>query len=119
MAASRATGRAPRPNRRVMKDLLKPVGLDAPEKVALPPVLGLPEAGPLREQLLAMRGRPIELDGSKVERIGALGLQVLLSARATWQADGHILRLADLSDPLRQGLELLGARDLDTNLSQE
>lgn len=98
-----------------MKDLLKPVGLDAPETVSLSPVLGLSEAGALRDQLLAMRGRMVDLDGSKVERLGGLGLQVLLSANATWRQDGQRLRLTAPSEALRHGLALFGCEQFNTD----
>lgn len=98
-----------------MKELLRPVGPEAPETVALPSVLGLTEAAGLRERLLAARGRMVDLDGSGVERLGGLGLQVLLSAHATWSRDGQRLRLLRPSDALRDGLALFGARHFDTS----
>lgn len=100
-----------------MKDLLRPVGLESPKTVVLPPVLGMSEAGALRDELLAARGQMLDLDGSGVSRLGGLGLQVLLSAHVTWRQDGQRLRLLQPSDALRQGLELTGARDFDQTLS--
>lgn len=55
--------------------------------------LDLGAAAPLRQSLLDARGAPIALDASDVERIGALCLQILLSARATWGLDGHEFRI--------------------------
>ena len=104
--------RAPRPSRRAMRDLLKPVGLELDERIRLPASLGTREAGDLREMLLAARGRNLELDGRDVQRVGALGLQVLLSARATWERDAHRFRLVDVSDDLARGLAILGAASL-------
>ncbi|HYC96400.1 STAS domain-containing protein [Brevundimonas sp.] len=60
-----------------------------PTLIALPAVLDIQSAEALRVQLLGARGRPLVLDGSAVERLGGLCLQVLLSARQTWAADGH------------------------------
>ena len=100
-----------------MKDLLKPVGLESPKTITLPAVLGLSEAGGLRDQLLSARGQMLDLDGARVARLGGLGLQVLLSAHATWRQDGFRLRLVQPSDALLQGLELFGARTLDVTLS--
>jgi chemotaxis protein CheX len=54
----------------------------------LEPVLDLSAAERLHAQLLARRGQPLAIDASQVERLGGLSLQVLLSARNTWQADG-------------------------------
>ena len=102
-----------------MKDLLKPVGLEGPERIELPSVLGLTEAAGLRDRLLASRGRMIDLDGSKVERLGGLGLQILLSAHATWGRDGQRLRLLQPSDALRDGLALFGARHFDTSTQEQ
>jgi len=78
----------------------------------LAPVLDITAAAPLREQLLALRGGPTILDGSNVERLGGLCLQVLMAARKAWTADGLALRLADPSDALTEHLAVLGAPDL-------
>lgn len=112
MGSPTRAAKAPRPSRRVMKTLLTPVGLDAPERIVLPPVLGLKEAGAVREQFLAMRGKAVEVDGSQVERLGGLGLQVLLSARATWRQDGQPLRFVDPSEAFGSGITLFGAASL-------
>ena len=104
--------RSPRPSRRAMRDLLKPVGLAPPERIRLSATLGSREAGGLRDQLLALRGRPIELEGQDVERVGALGLQVLLSAQATWERDNQGFRLVEASEELAKGLAILGAASL-------
>lgn len=112
MATASRTGKSPRPSRRVMKSLLTPVGLDEAEKVVLPAILGMKEAGPVRDQLLGLRGKTVDLDGSQVERLGALGLQVLLSASATWRADGQRFRVVDASEAFRSSLALFGAASL-------
>jgi chemotaxis protein CheX len=59
--------------------------------VVLPAVLDIRAAAPLQAEILASRGQPLTLDASAVERLGGLCLQVLLSARATWAADGQAL----------------------------
>lgn len=59
--------------------------------VVLPAVLDIRAAGPLQAEILASRGQPLALDASAVERLGGLCLQVLLSARSTWAADGQAL----------------------------
>ena len=61
--------------------------------LALPAVLDIRAAEPLKVDLLALRGQPLTLDVSNVERLGGLCLQVLLSARQTWVADGQALTL--------------------------
>jgi chemotaxis protein CheX len=62
--------------------------------LALAPVLDIRAAEPLQASLLALRGQPVVLDAAQVERLGGLCLQVLLSARRTWEADGQTLTLA-------------------------
>jgi len=59
--------------------------------VVLPPVLDIRAAGPLQAEILGLRGQPLTIDASAVERLGGLCLQVLLSARSTWAADGQTL----------------------------
>ena len=80
--------------------------------VELPAVLDLRAAAPLADQLLALRGEPLTIDASKVDRIGGQCLQVLMSAAATWAADGASLQIAAPSEAFESGLELLG---LSTN----
>lgn len=65
---------------------------------AFAPVLDLGHAAALRNDLLALRGRPLTIDASAVERLGGLGLQVILAARKTWEEDGQSLTLASASD---------------------
>ncbi len=75
----------------------------------LPPVLDGAAAAGLRSLLLAHRGRDLTLDGAAVERLGGLCLQVLLSARRTWEADGASLSIVHASEPLRVTADLAGA----------
>ncbi|MDY6923128.1 MAG: STAS domain-containing protein [Pseudomonadota bacterium] len=57
--------------------------------LTLPAVLDIQSAEALRAQLLEHRGQPLAVDGSGVERLGGLCLQVLMSAMRTWAEDGH------------------------------
>lgn len=82
------------------------------QAVALAPVLDVTAAGPLREQLLALRGGPVELDASAVERLGGLCLQVLMAARRTWAADGQALSLTAASPAFASQLAAFGAPEL-------
>jgi chemotaxis protein CheX len=72
-------------------------------------VLDLNAAGPLAHEFLALRGRDVEVDASAVERMGAQCVQVLLSARATWDADGAAFAVVAPSDEFTSTLALLGA----------
>jgi len=90
-----------------------------PARVALAEVLDLAAAEPLRAELLAHRGGPLEIDGSAVQRVGGLCLQVLLSARSTWEADGQPLAFAGRSDALHDALLTIGAPDMAAAIPEE
>ncbi len=75
----------------------------------LPEVMDLKAAAPLADQLIKRRGQPIVLDASRVQRIGGLCLQVVLSARDTWNADGLPFSVANPSAAFLESLELFGA----------
>ena len=62
------------------------IATDNPVFLTLAPVLDLNAATALREEFLAARGTPLAVDASRVERLGAQCLQVLLAARKAWQA---------------------------------
>jgi chemotaxis protein CheX len=74
--------------------------------------LEMTAAGPLHKELLGRRGRPVTLDASQVRRIGGQCLQVLLSAQATWAADGSSFQIVDPSPEFADGLALMGASHL-------
>jgi chemotaxis protein CheX len=75
----------------------------------LPAHLDLVAAAPLRSEILARRGQPLDLDGAAVQRMGGLCLQVLLAARAAWAADNQPFRLLAPSPALREAISTLGA----------
>jgi chemotaxis protein CheX len=78
-------------------------------KVQLEPVLDLGAAERLHAQLSGLRGRPLDIDASQVERLGGLSLQVLLSASNTWQADGQPARLVQASPAFEDAWALFAA----------
>lgn len=80
--------------------------------VVLPSVLDLKAVGPLHQTLLSARGAPLEINAAEVTRLGGLGLQLLLSARATWANDGLPFRVNAPSDDFTAALALFGAQDL-------
>ena len=82
---------------------------DVTGDVALVSVLDVRAADPLKTQLLSMRGRPVRVDPSCVERLGGLCLQVLLSAVQTWRSDGQSLTFINVSDALREQWQSFGA----------
>ena len=80
-----------------------------PSVVALPAVLDIQAAEALRGQLLGARGQPLTIDGSAVERLGGLCLQVLLSAQRTWAADGQALAIDPASEAFTDQWNAFGA----------
>ncbi len=74
----------------------------------LPENLDMPVASALAEALTKRVGGPLTLDASKVNRLGASCLQVLLSAARTWKAEGDALTLQKPSDRFLEDLNLLG-----------
>ena len=74
--------------------------------VSLPAILDLQAAEPLRAELMALRGRPLNMDASQVARMGGLCLQVILAARNTWAADGVSIHV---DQPSEAFIEQLGA----------
>ena len=80
--------------------------------VVLPAVLDIQQAGPLRDQLLALRGHPVTVDASAVDRLGALCLQVLISAQQTWARDGITLAIDQASQSFADQWNAFGAPDM-------
>jgi chemotaxis protein CheX len=80
--------------------------------ITLPDVLDIQAIEPLRAALLAARGRPLALDGSRVERLGGLCLQLLLSARSTWVEDGLALTLVSPSPAFAEQWTGFGAPEI-------
>jgi chemotaxis protein CheX len=85
-----------------------------PAVVKLDPTLDIGAAERLHRGLLALRGRPLSLDASEVQRLGGLCLQVLLSARATWRADGRPIALTAPSQAFDRAWAAFGAPAFDT-----
>ena len=87
--------------------------------IALPAVLDLRAADPLKTQLLAVRGQGTTLDASAVERLGGLCLQVLLSALQTWRADGQSLTFINVTEAFASQWSALGASATDLAMQGE
>jgi chemotaxis protein CheX len=88
----------------------------------LEPILDLGAAERLHAQLTELRGRPLDIDASQVERVGGLCLQVLLSARNTWRADGHPAAIGSPSAAFQDAWAMFAApgfNDLPNPLDQE
>lgn len=76
--------------------------------MTLPGELDIKAAVPLAAGLVAARGADLVLDASQVERVGAQCLQVLLSAAATWSADGHALAIEHASPAFADAVRIAG-----------
>jgi chemotaxis protein CheX len=74
----------------------------------LPESLDLSAATPLAKALIERRGAPIVIDGSQVGQVGAQCVQVLLSAKRTWDADGASLLFVNCAPRMIEDLWLLG-----------
>ena len=74
----------------------------------LPAVLDLKSAAALQQQFLTVRGHDLRVDAGNVERIGGLGLQILLAAQAAWQGDNQRFSVEKISREVAAGLKLLG-----------
>ena len=83
-------------------------GPDRRNVVVLAPVLDLKAAAPLADELIALRGTDITIDGTGVQRVGAQCLQVLLAARRTWAADRAEFVIVAASEHLQATATLLG-----------
>jgi chemotaxis protein CheX len=82
----------------------------AKKRLKLPEVLDLAAAAPLAKSFLSRRGAELAVDASRVRRLGAQCLQVLLAAAATWKADGVRLCLEKPTAEFLEGGRLLGVR---------
>lgn len=88
--------------------LRKPRGCPGP-MLLLPEVLDFRAAAPLAAELTAHRGQDVTVDASRVRRLGAQCLQVLLSARTCWEHEGAQFSVVATSGGFADGLALLGA----------
>ena len=80
----------------------------APHVIELPEHLDMPAAAPLAETFLKRVGEPVAIDASRVARLGASCLQVLLAAARTWKSEGDALTLRSPSPRFLEDLNLLG-----------
>ena len=74
----------------------------ARKSLSLAPVLDLNEASALHGKLMALRGNPVAIDASAVERVGALCVQVLMAGAKSWEEDNQSFTFAKVSDALRK-----------------
>lgn len=80
----------------------------ARKTLKLSPVLDLNEATVLHEKLLALKGGPVEIDASAVERIGGLCAQVLMAGARSWEEDQSSFTFSEVSDAFVKTTQLIG-----------
>ena len=85
----------------------------------LPSVLDLNAASVLRDQFIGRRGSALQVDASRVERLGGLCLQVLIAAQAAWAEDRHELTYDQVSSELQAGLDVFGLAPRALNYREE
>jgi chemotaxis protein CheX len=76
--------------------------------IELPENLDLSAAAALAEAFAKHVGEPLAVDASRVNRLGASCLQVLLAAARTWKSEGDALTLQNGSSRFLEDLNLLG-----------
>lgn len=74
----------------------------------LPEVIDLNGLQQLAGEFLSFRGNDLLADASQVRRIGGQGIQVILSALATWREDGMKLRVGSPSKAFNDAIDVLG-----------
>lgn len=80
----------------------------AGKTLKLEKVLDLNEATALHGKLMALRGGNLLIDGSAVERAGALCIQVIMAAAKTWEEEKHNFNFSKVSDGLSKTMQLIG-----------
>lgn len=78
------------------------------EQIRLARSLNGSQVPQLTDALLGFRGRPMILDGSDVEHLGAQCLQLLIAAQRTCANDSQPFEISAPSDALCRDLALLG-----------
>jgi chemotaxis protein CheX len=78
------------------------------DPVILEPRLDLPAASPLLTTLRARDEAEVILDFSEVKHLGALCLQVILSAATTYGEQGRTLSITNVSDRVVDQMRVMG-----------
>lgn len=76
--------------------------------LTLPETLDRKAAFELSKTLLEHRGSEIELDASGIQRLGAIGVEVLIAAQRLWHGEGIGFQIDNWSEPALQSLNAIG-----------
>ena len=66
------------------------------------------QAAGLLAELRQVKGQPVHINGSHVNRISTLCLQILLSASASWKAERTAFQITEPSEALSAAIAMLG-----------
>ena len=78
------------------------------KQVSLPAKLDTATCADLRDQLKAASDDSIVFDASKVEQLGAMCLELLLSAVVLWRRAGHSISFENVSAQMTDDLTRFG-----------
>ncbi len=79
-----------------------------PRRLQLTQDLDSSQVQSLLDQLAKKRGNPLQINASKVERLGAPCAQVLVAAARTWREEMQVLQIVQPSASFNEGLDLMG-----------
>ena len=79
-----------------------------PRRLQLAENLDGSQVEPLMDLLAKKRGSPLLINASKVERLGAQCVQVLVAAAQTWRTEMHSLQIVQPSTSFEEELEQMG-----------
>lgn len=82
--------------------------------VKLPEVLDVVRTRAVFEDLMCRRGSPVIIDASDVEKASALAIEVLISGRLQWAADGQSFDMTRISDAFSEAWSELGVTPTGT-----
>jgi chemotaxis protein CheX len=85
-----------------------PAEADTAPVLALDEILHLPAARPLAESIASIRGGDLTISAANVRNLGAQCAQILVAAVNAWRADGHVLKIIDMTPGFTEGAQLLG-----------
>jgi len=86
--------------------------MDDNTPLAAPSAIDLASITALRDALLERRTTDLIIDVSAVEKIGGLGVQVLIAAADAWSQDGRTLTIVNGSEAFLETLRLTAADEL-------
>jgi len=80
------------------------------QTVFLPETLDIKAAAALAGSLMAAQGNQLVMNGSRVKRVGAQCLQILIAASKMWDRDGLSMTLSDPSEELKDAFRIAGVK---------